>query len=1419
MQARVMTARSIRRIACTLVAGLTAWLAAGSGRAEFVIARDGAAVATIVSGGHAEQAELLRDRLREITGATLPIVGQGSEAEGKPRIELAVADAIPGLSAKPTALQGYRLAASGDRLALTARTPRGLTYAVEGLLAGKLGVRFLTPDLTLVPKSATLTLADCDEVTEPALPIRSVFLARDGKPDPWELANRGGGLPDDLIVARHNFYDWAPPAKWFDPPASPDDTAPRHPEWYVLTGGKRQKHWLHGLCYTNPDLAKAMAANIAAEIRARKLPEHAPIPVGQGDGFVACECDSCRKVARENGSESGTVIVLLNRILAALAAEFPRHQLVTFAYSGTLQAPSAVKPHPNLWVTIVSSNADMLNAIPGNPRAKAYEQACLAWPRLAPGRVTIWHWSSNFVDQTVEWPNLYPMADNFKFWRDAGIAGVTLQTTGPVNWGWLKQWVWLQLMWNPDAPVEPLVREFLAGYYGPKAAPILADYFRLVDEARRTSGYASDACDGGAANAHAMLQGLYKPDTLARMQDLLDRAEAAAAKDTDPEFAKRIAFARAFATDQLAIVAAAGVPTHPGGYFYPPEKVPLHRVVDPRDKSAWLVPGTSPALPAHVERIDAARAEAGMQESGAAFMYRFWFQRGAGGKLAPLASPRLAVEVCPNLLAAITSIIHKPSGKELLAGRFPQFDWPSGACAWRATAVAPAAGRLDVTQSLQNHEWFDQLEMQRFTRSLALDADAAALAIGRRFTGEKLYNAPGMPAESRFPSAWTLAVPEPTAALLTIDTGGGPKQVPLALPAEVTVAVALQPAEDRPHAVSPDEAGSADVAGLAAALDALPSDRRIEVLLDRGDGLAVRLRTPAAGWESVAAKTDPVARSVTISFGGGPVAMSREENVVPLPGISFEVVEDREQREAAPPAFTVTDKGRTYAVKENDELGTEPILTEYAKTTTFTNAAGKELSLANDFRQPAGATLAFAGGDFKLTGTVAGGQNFGPALAPGKGVTLTLAKGVAGPGDFSITTEEEGAVVRILGTSAAGLTRLTSKGVRIEVGADDALGPAGGEIGISGTPPVFAAHGGPRMLTRGIFSRGFTVTGEHDLTLAGPIKNAENYVVDKRGPAALVLAGPNPEWGNLVRIREGAVRLADPGALGSCGVALSGGVLELAAGDFTASLSAAPRPVRDELGFLADGPNGAGGGFAAKGAARSVNLGGKGATLLWGSGGFVAEGQPLVFGSRSADAALVFANPIDLGGQGVAGTAEPARTLVFGARSKDGPSAPKPVPRGGPARTIVVLDNPDSAADRAVLAAPLAGLTDMGLVKRGAGTLIFAAANRHLGDTLVEEGTVGGAGRIAGNLFIGPGGGLLVDPRTTPEPLTVGGGVVIADAAKLTVASVPEKPGRFVFVRGLAGITGSFASATGLTAGWRIDTSLPGELALAPAAK
>jgi autotransporter-associated beta strand protein len=1397
-----------------VAASVTAWPAA---RGEFVIARDGAAVATIVSGGHAEQAALLRDRLREITGATLPIVERASEAAGKPRIELDLADAIPGLSARSTALQGYRLSASEDRLALTARTPRGLIYAINGLLTEKLGVRCLTPDVTLVPKSATLALPDFEQVAEPAIPIRSVFLARDGKPDPWELANRGGGLPADLIVARHNFYDWAPPAKWFDPPTSPDDTAPRHPEWYVLTGGKRQKHWLHGLCYTNPDLAKAMAANIAAEIRARKLPEHSPIPVGQGDGFVACECDSCRKVARENGGESGTVIVLLNRILETLAGEFPRHQLVTFAYAGTLQAPTAVTPHANLWINIVSSNADMLGAIPGNPRAAAYEQACRAWPRLAPGRVTIWHWSSNFVDQTVEWPNLYPMADNFRFWRDAGIAGVALQTTGPVNWGWLKQWVWLQLMWNPDAQVEPLVREFLTGYYGPKAAPLLADYLALIDEARRTSGYAADACDGGAANAHAMLQGLYPPDTLARMQDLLARAEAAAAMDTDPEFAKRIAFARAFATDQLAIVAAAGVPTHPGGYFYPPEKVPLHRVEDPRDKSAWLVPGTSPDLPAHVARIDAARSEAGMQEAGAAFMYRFWFQRGAGGRLVSLANRRLAVEVCPNLLASITSIVHRPTGKELLAGRFPQFDWPSGACAWRATTAAPAAGRLDVTQSLQNHEWFDQLEMQRFTRSLVLADDAPALAIGRRFTGEKLYNAPGMPAESRFPSAWTLAVPEPTAAVLTIDAGAGPRKVPLGLPNEVRVPVATQPPSEGPRPPSPDAADDSDGRALAAAINSLPTDRRIEVLLDRGDGLAVRLRSPAAGWIDVTAKADPAGRAVTITFAGSPIAMSREANEVPLPGISFQVIEDREERKAAPPAFTATDKGRAYAIKENDELGVEPIVTEYGKTTAFTNATGKEVSLANDFRQPAGATLAFSGGDFKLEGTVEGGQNFGPALAPGKGVTLTLAKGVAGPGDFSIATEEEGAVVRILGASAAGLTRLTSKGVKIEVGADDALGPAGGEIGISGTPPTFAAHGGPRTIRRGIFSRGFAVAGEHDLTLAGPIKNAENYVVEKTGPGALVLAAANPEWGNLVRIREGAVRLADAGGLGTCGVALSGGVLELAAGDFKASLSTAPRPVRDEISFAADGPSGASGGFAAKGGTRSVNLGGKGATLVWATGGFVGDGQPLVFGSRSADAALVFTNPIDLGGQGVAGTSDPPRTVVLGARSKDGPSAPPPVPRGGPARTIVVLDNPGSTADRAVLAAPLAGFTDMGLVKRGAGALVFAVANKHIGDTVVEEGTIGGAGRIAGNLFIGPGGGLLVDPRAIPEPLTVGGGIVIADAATLTVASVPEKPGRFVFVRGLAGITGSFASATGLPAGWRIDASLPGELALVPA--
>jgi hypothetical protein len=158
---------------------------------------------------------------------------------------------------------------------------------------------------------------------------------------------------------------------------------------------------------------------------------------------------------------------------------------------------------------------------------------------------------------------------------------------------------------------------------------------------------------------------------------------------------------------------------------------------------------------------------------------------------------------------------------------------------------------------------------------------------------------------------------------------------------------------------------------------------------------------------------------------------------------------------------------------------------------------------------------------------------------------------------------------------------------------------------------------------------------------------------------------------------------------------LGGGVLELGAdlngaaeGDFSLACGTA----NGTVSLFGDA------GFSAAGADRTVNLGGAGAALTWGAGGFlmhpeaVDNGYALKFASSRADATLTFVNPVDLGGNGK----ETVR------------------------RTVEVADG--AAEVDAALAGALTGTEDATLVKAGPGTLKVTAAQRY-GALRVHAGT------------------------------------------------------------------------------------------------
>jgi autotransporter-associated beta strand protein len=158
---------------------------------------------------------------------------------------------------------------------------------------------------------------------------------------------------------------------------------------------------------------------------------------------------------------------------------------------------------------------------------------------------------------------------------------------------------------------------------------------------------------------------------------------------------------------------------------------------------------------------------------------------------------------------------------------------------------------------------------------------------------------------------------------------------------------------------------------------------------------------------------------------------------------------------------------------------------------------------------------------------------------------------------------------------------------------------------------------------------------------------------------------------------------------------LGGGVLELgadlngaAAGDFSLACGLA----NGTVSLFGDA------GFSAAGADRTVNLGGAGAALTWGAGGFlmhpenIDNGYALKLASSRADATLTFINPINLGG---------GKETVR--------------------RVVEVADG--AAAVDAALAGAVTGNEDAALVKAGPGTLKVTAAQRY-GALRVHGGTL-----------------------------------------------------------------------------------------------
>jgi len=198
---------------------------------------------------------------------------------------------------------------------------------------------------------------------------------------------------------------------------------------------------------------------------------------------------------------------------------------------------------------------------------------------------------------------------------------------------------------------------------------------------------------------------------------------------------------------------------------------------------------------------------------------------------------------------------------------------------------------------------------------------------------------------------------------------------------------------------------------------------------------------------------------------------------------------------------------------------------------------------------------------------------------------------------------------------------------------------------------------------------------------------------------------------------------------------LSGSGVLMTSGTFTRALGTAANQVQWNTNQA--------GGFAASTDRLAVNLGGAGATLLWGTGGIGNGSGALILSSSTSWADVDFQNGINL---------------------------------NGATRTVTVNDNGNTGLDYATISGVISNSTGTGgLTKNGAGTLVLGDANTYNGTTTVANGTlilssIGNSTGTTASSVGASGGTLTLNGNTTLNLGYVGAGETATRPVTFTTA-------------------------------------------------
>lgn len=514
-------------------------LGAGAARAEVLITEGGKPRARIVvADAPTEQAlngaRALSAILDRISGAALPIVHESEPGDG-PRILVGRSKAVDALGIEvPTGHtpemkeETILIKSVGTDLVLLGNEDwnyHGTLFAVYDFLEQDLGCRWFFPGAygEVLPASPTVRVGAIDRVEHPSFRIRDIWysgwmpVSETDRTEfiEWYERNKLSKL-DLSLPGDGTIMALAPADQYFD----------AHPEIYAVDEkGNRMRDMM---CMTEPEGVRIAAETIKKAFR--DDPEMLTFGFAPPDGHPMCYCKNCQSffpgfVGKGYGdpSLSDLWFHFANGVAKEVYKEFPKRWVLTNGYANRVRPPESTGPlSPNLGIQSAMLGTCNIHRT-GDPRCwqrTLYQQVLERWTHdLDP--IIIYDYDPGKAVDNLPFPALHCLKHDLPWFRDKGVWGFWTEGNNAWMVTYLNYYIRARLMWDADADVDALVREFCQQFYGAAADSVEQYIWTLEDAVEATTTH--------ERWGELMQWSLILPPVAEKLNALMAEAEKAAA--------------------------------------------------------------------------------------------------------------------------------------------------------------------------------------------------------------------------------------------------------------------------------------------------------------------------------------------------------------------------------------------------------------------------------------------------------------------------------------------------------------------------------------------------------------------------------------------------------------------------------------------------------------------------------------------------------------------------------------------------------------------------------------------------------------------------------------------------------------------------------------------------------------------------